>query len=117
MKNYVQPGDVISAAAPYQVNSGGGALLGGSLFGIAVDTVASGATGVFATEGVFDVTKATTAGEAYTLGQRLFWDNTNKRITSTSTGNVAVGLAIVASAATGDPTVRMTLLPSTPAGT
>jgi predicted RecA/RadA family phage recombinase len=116
MKNYVQPGDVISAVAPYQRNSGEAALLGGSLFGVAVDTVASGATGVFAREGVYDITKATTAGEAYTLGQRLFWDNTNKRITSTSTSNVAVGVCVVA-AATGDATVRMALEASTPAGT
>lgn len=118
MKNYVQPGDSLSAGPfPYQVSAGGGVLLGGALFGIAVDDTASGATGVVVTEGVFDVTKATTAGEAPTLGQRLFWDNTNKRITTTSTGNVCVGYAVVAASATTDPTVRMNVVGSTPAGT
>jgi predicted RecA/RadA family phage recombinase len=57
MINYIQPGNAITAAAPYQRNTGQGALLGGSLFGVAVDTVASGATGVFWTEGVFELTK------------------------------------------------------------
>lgn len=117
MKNYVQPGDSLSAGPfPYAVSAGGGVLMGGALFGVAVDDTASGATGVLVTEGVFDVTKATTAGEIYTLGQRLFWDNTNKRITSTSTGNVCVGYA-VSTAATADTTVRMNVVPSTPAGT
>jgi predicted RecA/RadA family phage recombinase len=116
MKNYVQPGDVISAVAPYQRNAGEASILGGSLFGVAVDTVASGSTGVFALNGVYDITKNTGAGESYTLGQRLFWDNTNKRITSTSTSNVAVGLCVVA-AATGDATARIKLAGSTPAGT
>jgi predicted RecA/RadA family phage recombinase len=116
MQNYVQPGDSIAAVFPYAVNAGGGVLFGGSFFGIAVDTVASGATGVAITEGVFDVTKATTAGENFTLGQRVFWDNTNKRLTSTSTSNVCVGYA-VATAATGDTTARVNIVPSTPAGT
>lgn len=116
MKNYVQPGTAFTGAFPYARNAGDGVLIGGSLFGVAVDTVASGATGVALAEGVFSVTKNTGAGEAYTLGQRLFWDNTNKRITSTSTGNVAVGLCWVA-AATGDATVTMSIEASTPAGT
>lgn len=114
MKNFVQPGNAIDAAAPYARAPGEGALLGGSLFGVAVDSVASGSTGVFWTEGVYDIAK--TAGQAYTLGQRLFWDNTNKLLTATSTGNVAVGVA-VAAAATGDATARVKLQGSTPAGT
>jgi predicted RecA/RadA family phage recombinase len=85
MINYIQPGNAITAAAPYQRNTGQGTLLGGSLFGVAVDTVASGATGVFWTEGVFELTKLSGTAESFTLGKRVFWDDTNKRLTVVST--------------------------------
>lgn len=117
MKTYVQPGNAFTGVFPYARNAGDGVLFGGSLFGIAVDNVASGATGVALVEGVFSgVTKNTGAGEAYTIGQRLFWDNTNKRVTSTSTANTAIGMCWVA-AATGDATTTMSIEASTPAGT
>jgi predicted RecA/RadA family phage recombinase len=85
MINYIQPGNAITAAAPYQRNTGQGTLLGGNLFGVAVDTVASGATGVFWTEGVFELTKLSGTAESFTLGKRVFWDDTNKRLTVVST--------------------------------
>ena len=118
MKNYVQPGGAIDVTAPYAVNAGGGMLIGSGLFGIAVDTMASGATGPIWTDGVFDITKNTGAGESYVAGQRVFWDNTNKRLTSTSTGNLNVGVT-VATAATGDATARVVIDggPALPLGT
>lgn len=117
MKNYVQPGDSISVAFPYARNSGEGVKVGNAVFGVAVDTVASGATGVICTAGVYSgIAKATGAGENWTVGNRVFWDDTNKRITTTSTGNLSVGVALNA-AATGDATGTIKIIPSTPAGT
>ncbi len=49
------------------------------------------------------------------VGARVFWDNTNRRVTTTATGNVAIGHA-VAAAASADTTVRVRLSGST-AGT
>lgn len=116
MKNFIQAGNAITAAAPYARNAGDGALLGGSLFGVAVDTLASGATGVFWTEGVFELTKLSGTAETFTLGKRIFWDDTNKRLTVVSTANVAVG--VVTEAAATDAVVgRIKLVGTTPAGT
>lgn len=102
MKNFEQPGDALELTAPYARNSGEGALIG-AIFGVAVDNVASGARGVFWTEGVFSLAKAT---GAISEGAKVWWDNTNRVITTTATGNQAVGVA-VAAAASGDATVRV----------
>lgn len=116
MINYIQPGNAITAAAPYQRNTGQGTLLGGNLFGVAVDTVASGATGVFWTEGVYELTKLSGTAETFTLGKRVFWDDTNKRLTVVSTSNVCVGV-VTEAAATDAVVARIKIWPSTPAGT
>lgn len=116
MKNFIQPGDSITAAFPYARNAGEGVLLGGSLFGVAVDTVASGATGVVWTEGVFELTKTSGTAESFTLGKRIFWDDTNKKLTAVSTGNVCVGV-VTEAAATDAVLGRVLLQASTPAGT
>ena len=71
-------------------------------------------TAEVAVNGVFDVTKE--APLVIAVGARVFWDNTNKRVTTTATGNVAIGHA-VAAAASADTTVRVRLSGSTPAGT
>lgn len=98
MKNFIQPGAAITAAAPYAVNSGAGALLGGSLFGVAVDTYTSAQTGVFNTEGVFELVKTSGTAHNFTLGSRVYWDNSAKALVSTSTGNHPVGVVVEAAA-------------------
>jgi predicted RecA/RadA family phage recombinase len=96
MKNFIQPGNAIAAPAPYAVNSGAGALLGGSLFGVAVDTYSSGGTGVFWTEGVFELTKTSGTAHDFTLGRRVYWDNSTKALVATSTGNHPAGVVVEA---------------------
>jgi predicted RecA/RadA family phage recombinase len=96
MKNFIQPGDSLTAVAPYARNSGEAALIGGSLFGVAVDTVASGATGVFKTEGVFELTKTSGTAHNFTLGLRVYWDNSGKALVATSTGNHPAGVVVEA---------------------
>jgi predicted RecA/RadA family phage recombinase len=41
-------------------------------------------------------------------GARVFWDNTNRRLTTTATGNFQVGIVTVAALA-ADTTVRVML--------
>ena len=108
MRNYVQPGDSIAMAVPYAggVTSGQGVLVG-ALFGVAAVDGAQNAVIECQTKGVFDIAKEPAL--AITAGSRLFWDNTNRRLTTTATGNFQVGLATVAALA-ADTTVRAVLL-------
>lgn len=93
--NYIQEGDTLVLAAPYDRLSGEGALIG-SLFGVALATVASGANGTFTTQGVFQLPK--TSAQAWTVGAKIYWDNTNKECTTTATSNTLIGCAVEAAA-------------------
>ena len=95
MRNFVQEGLTLTFTAPYDVASGGGVLIG-SLFLVSLQAVLSGGSGEGKPRGVFDLTKAT--GEAWTAGGKVYWDNTNKRLTTTSAGNTLVGVALQAQA-------------------
>lgn len=105
MKNYVQDGAVIALIAPYAVSSGGGALVG-TIFGVAIADVANGISGQFQRKGVVDITALTT--DVIAQGAKVYWDNTNKRITGTVGTNVLVGAALVAKA-NGETTCRVML--------
>ena len=89
-QNYIQAGDTLTLTAPYAVASGGG-LLVGSLFAVALGTLASGASGSCMVEGVFELAK--NSAEAWTVGLKVYWDNTNKVVTSTATSNTLIGCA------------------------
>lgn len=104
MKIFVQEGDILELAAPYDVASGAGAQVG-SIFGVAVDSYLNGNNGQFAIEGVFDLAKDTSAPAQ---GAKLYWDNTAKKVTTTATSNLFIGHAALA-ALTGDATVRVRL--------
>ena len=107
MKNFVQKGDVVTAAAPYDRSSGQGALIG-NIFGVASADVLSGADGEFQVEGVFDLTKAR---GSVSQGDMIFWDDSAKNCTKTATGNSRIGMATQAQAS-GDATVRVRLEPA-----
>lgn len=107
MKNYIADGNTITVAAPYAVSKGAGAKVG-SLFGVAVDTVANGATVVLVTTGIFDLAKV--GSEAWAVGDAIYWDNTNKYCTKTSSGNTLVGAAVaVVGSGSGETTGRVRL--------
>lgn len=95
MKNYVQDGDLVTVSAPYDVDAGDGALVG-TLFGVASANAASGADVVLAVEGVFTLAK--TSAQAWTVGAAIYWDDTNKVCTTTSTSNTLIGKALAAAA-------------------
>lgn len=95
MKNFVQPGNTITLTAPYARSGGQGALVG-SVFGVAMSDVASGASGEFAVDGVFDLAK--TASQAWAMGALVYWDDTAKSVTNSSNSNAnkLIGVALQA---------------------
>lgn len=95
MKNFVQLGGVITLTAPYTVASGAGALVG-AIFGVATADITSGADGEFETFGVYDLAK--TSAQAWTQGQKIYWDNSNKRCDNDSTVGMLIGVAVTAAA-------------------
>lgn len=101
MKNYVQPGDMITFTAAADITSGAGVLVG-SLFGVAAGSYLSGATDCeMKTTGVFDL--AADPAATATVGAKAYWDGTEKRVTATVGTNTLIGcfvLAKVASTAT-----------------
>ena len=103
-KNFIQPGITIALIAPYAVVSGDG-LLVGSIFGVATGDAANGVELEAMVTGVFDLSKA---GDTVTQGAKLYWDNTNKNLTTTATANTLIGAAVTA-AAIGDATVVVRL--------
>lgn len=105
MKNFVQTGDVITVPAPYAVSSGQGVLVG-SLFGVATCDAANGANVDIVPEGVFDITALTS--DTGTVGAKMYWDSTNKRLTTTATSNTLVG-ALTAAKGSSDTTARVYL--------
>lgn len=102
---YIGPGEVLDLPAPYDRTAGQGALIG-DLFGVAANTVLSGATGQFVIEGEFDLVK--TAAQTFAAGALVYWDNTAKSVTAVSTGNRRIGAATKA-AAGGDANARVRL--------
>lgn len=108
MKNYVQPGDNLTVTAPYALTPGDGCKVG-LLFGISCATYASGATDAeLATEGVYDITALSTDTASGTSLVAAYWDDTNKRITTTSSTHLKVGV-IVAAKTSGQTTARVRL--------
>jgi predicted RecA/RadA family phage recombinase len=106
MNNYIQDGNVLSLAPGADVASGVGYLFGTGLFGVATENVTSGVAGPFVTEGVVEIAK--TSALAISVGDRLFWDATNKVVNKTATAQQCVGIA-VAAAANPSATVLMKL--------
>ena len=89
MKNFVQTGDTVSLLAPYAVTSGQGFLIG-SIFAVASSDAANGAPVEGVTEGIFNLVALNT--DTATVGQKAYWDNTAKNITSVLTANQLVGV-------------------------
>jgi predicted RecA/RadA family phage recombinase len=107
---YRQPGEKITLTAPtggYPINIAVPVVTGTTGFcAIPIDTIAAGETGPAYVEGVHEVSALT--GTAFTNGQLLYWDNTNKRLTNASTGNTRIGRAWGAKAsATATHTVKL----------
>lgn len=91
--NYIQPGDVLPLVAPYDVAAGAGMKIG-SLFAVAQAAALSGAAVQGATTGVWQLKK--TASQAWTVGEKVYWDDTNKECTDTASTHILIGVAVEA---------------------
>jgi predicted RecA/RadA family phage recombinase len=105
MKNFVQKGNVVTVTAPQDVMSGNGVQVG-ALFGVAACHAASGTPVEIERTGVFDITAMQT--DTGTQGAKMYWDNTNRRLTTTATNNALVGCLAAAKTAV-DTTARVLL--------
>ena len=94
MQNYIQPGNTIPLTAPYDVVGGDG-LLVGSIFGVAAHPATTGNEVETGLVGVYEITALGTDDIA--VGDRLYWDNTNKRLTKVASTHKLVGVAVAAS--------------------
>lgn len=96
MKNYKQEGEVLTLTPSAAVAAGVGYLFGASLFGVAINDTPISTAGEFVAEGVVSIGK--TSALVIAVGDRLFWDATNKVVNKTSTAQQCVGVAVEAAA-------------------
>lgn len=94
--NYVKEGDVLTLTPADDVDAGTGYLFGAALFGVALNNVASGTAGEFVTEGVWNLAK--TSALAIGVGDRVYWDATNKVVNKTAASQECIGVAVSAAA-------------------
>ncbi len=95
MKNFKQTGEFVTVIAPAALASGVGVLVG-SLFGITTNAAASGAEVEVKRTGVFTLAK--NSAEAWTVGAKVYWDDTAKVLTITNTSDTLVGVALAVAA-------------------
>jgi len=96
MKTYIKEGDTLTLTPAAAVASGVGYLFGSALFGVAVNDVAISTAGEFLHRGVVTIGK--TSALAIAVGDRVFWDATNKVVNKTTTAQQCVGVAVEAAA-------------------
>lgn len=94
MRNYLQPGKVVSLTAPV-----GGVVAGqpyqiGQLLVIAQASVAATLKFEGMTTGVFSVTKP--GSQAWAEGAIVYWDDAARKFTTVAEGNLRVGCAVEA---------------------
>ncbi len=108
MINYLQPGDSLTLVAPAGGVVSGTAYKIGSLVVIATVTAAAGAAFVGKSTGVFSYAKP--GSQAWTIGLKIYWDDTAKNFTSTVGTNTLVGVAVEAvGAGAGETTGKVRL--------
>ncbi len=96
MKTFVQEGDTLEFVAPAGGVVAGTGVVIGDILVIALETAA--ATVKFRGQRTGVVEHAKLSAQAWTEGQRVHWDNTNKRFTTVTTGNFTAGAAAAVAA-------------------
>lgn len=94
MKNFVQPGNIVTLTAPSGGVVSGTAYKIGSLIVVAQATVAQTLPFAALVEGVISYTKP--GSQAWTEGAKVYWDNSAKKFTTTSSANTLAGIAAAA---------------------
>ena len=106
MKNYVQPGEILTLTAPTGGVVSGNAYLVGAVLGIAVADAAAGSNFESTTTGVFNL--PVDAVDTPTEGQAAYWDNANAQFTVESVGNVLAGCFVSAKDASNLANIKLT---------
>ncbi len=92
MKNFIADGNSLQIAAPSGGVTGGAGYLVGKIFTVAVATAAENEQVTMMTKGAYrGLAKAT--GEAWVVGDMLYYSTTNSNLTKTSSGNTFAGYA------------------------
>lgn len=105
--NYILSGEVLDYTNTTGADLASGApVLVGARLGIALVNIPNGGNGSVRMRGVFTVAKLGTDTPAQ--GALLYWDNANKRLTTTSAGNTQAGYAAKA-AGNGATTVEISI--------
>lgn len=114
MKNFVQPGESVELTAPAAgVVSGVGVQIGELLV---IATVTKTAAQVTAGDDRFNglvegvITHTKVGSQAWAEGARVYWDEGNKRFTTSAPGNLPAGYAVAAVGAGADETTGTVLL-------
>lgn len=103
--NQVADGHIIDVTAAANTNSGQ-FLLVGSMYGVAQNKALTGETVSLRIGGVWTLPKTNAASNAFTVGAKVYWDNTNAKVTPSATSNTMIGVAVLAAANT-DATARV----------
>lgn len=96
-KLFIQPGNVLDHTPAAAVASGDVVVIGARV-GVALADIAANATGSLQVTGVFQLAKK--AADTVAQGALVYWDATNKYITTTASGNTLAGFAASAAGAT-----------------
>lgn len=107
--NFIQPGENITVATPYDRSSGQGVLVG-NIFGVALEDAdySDGDDVLIARCGIYELTKV--GSQAWSVGDKVYWDDTNKYCTKTSSANIFIGAAVEAVGSGGGATLGKVLL-------
>lgn len=96
MKNYIQPGEIISVLAGADYVSGQSIVVG-DLVGICIDDIATGAVGLARIAGVVQVSKV--SAQQWDAGQKVYWDESLGLFTTVSDSDATfAGVAVEAAA-------------------
>lgn len=90
MKNFIQSGCTLTVVAPANL-LGGQAVLVGAIFGVACGDAVQGAEVEVNRFGVYAL--AAVNADTLAAGDKVYWDNTARRVTKVATNNVLIGAA------------------------
>ena len=110
MKNFIEPGEILTVIAPALVASGDLVIVG-SIIGVAATDAALGAEVAVAVEGVFALPKVVT--DVIAVGDKLYWATATSNLTITpGTGSKPLAGLATAAAGNGVTTVACRLMPT-----
>lgn len=105
MARYVSHGEVVDYTPSADVVAGT-VVAQGDLFGVTMVDIKANVLGAISVEGVWEIAKA---AEAIAVGDKLYWDAANSRVTKTKGQLTLVAGKAASAAASGDAVVNVLL--------